>query len=130
EQELAGRAVDLGIEVRRGHTVTGFDQDEHGVRVTVDGPGGPYEVRGSWLAGCDGGRSTVRELSGIGFPGTDGVTTGYCAFAEVDDPAFHPPGWFRTGRGLLGYGESPSRFTTLEFDGPPPDQNAPITADE
>jgi 2-polyprenyl-6-methoxyphenol hydroxylase-like FAD-dependent oxidoreductase len=130
EQELAERAAELGVEVRRGHQVTDFTQDEGGVTVAVSGPDGPYEVRGSWLAGCDGGRSTVRKLSGIGFPGTDGVTTGYRAFAEVDDPHFHLPGWFRKDRGLLVYEESPPRFITLEFDGPPADRNAPITAEE
>ncbi len=40
------------------------------VTVTVRGPDGPYEVSGQFLVGCDGGRSRVRDLAGIPFPGT------------------------------------------------------------
>ncbi|WP_345351208.1 FAD-dependent monooxygenase [Actinoallomurus liliacearum] len=130
EEDLARRATELGVEVRRGHTVTGFTQDDDGVRLEVDGPDGPYELAAEWLAGCDGGRSTIRKLSGIAFPGTDGVTTGYRAFADIDDPDFHLPGWFRKDRGLLVYEEGPPRFITLEFDGPPVNRDAPITLEE
>ncbi|MFB9834084.1 FAD-dependent monooxygenase [Actinoallomurus acaciae] len=130
EEDLGRRAADLGVEVRRGHTVTGFTQDDDGVRLDVDGPDGPYRLETEWLAGCDGGRSTVRKLSGIAFPGTDGITTGYRAFAEIDDHDFHLPGWFRKDAGLLVYEEGPPRFITLEFDGPPENRDAPITPEE
>jgi len=129
EEELARRATELGVEVRRGHTVTGFTQDGDRVGLAVDGPDGPYRMAAQWLAGCDGGRSTVRKLSGIAFPGTNGITTGYRAFAEIDDPDFHLPGWFRKDGGLLVYEEGPPRFITLEFDGPP-ERDAPITLEE
>ena len=127
EADLAVRAADLGVEVRRRHAVTGFTQDHDGVQVDVAGPDGPYQLAARWLAGCDGGRSVIRKLSGIAFPGTDGITTGYRAFAEIDDPGFHLPGWFRKECGLLVYEQAPARFITLEFDGPPPDRDAPIT---
>ncbi|MEV0229210.1 FAD-dependent monooxygenase [Nonomuraea sp. NPDC050786] len=130
EEDLARRAAELGVEVRRGHTVTGFVQDDDRVRIDVEGPDGPYRMEAHWLAGCDGGRSVVRKLSGIAFPGTDGVTTGYRAFAEIDDPGFHLPGWFRKDGGLLVYEEGPPRFITLEFDGPPANRDAPITLEE
>ncbi|WP_305886711.1 FAD-dependent monooxygenase [Actinoallomurus rhizosphaericola] len=130
EEDLARRAAELGVEVRRGHTVTGFAQDDDGVHLDVEGPDGPYELAAAWLAGCDGGRSTIRKLSGIAFPGTDGVTTGYRAFADIDDPDFHLPGWFRKDAGLLVYEEGPPRFITLEFDGPPVNRDAPITLEE
>ncbi|MFG6195458.1 FAD-dependent monooxygenase [Nonomuraea sp. JJY05] len=130
EEDLARRAADLGVEVRRGHTVTGLVQDDDRVCLDVDGPDGPYRMEAEWLAGCDGGRSVVRKLSGIAFPGTDGVTAGYRAFAEIDDPEFHLPGWFRKDGGLLVYEEGPPRFITLEFDGPPANRDAPITLEE
>ncbi|MER7369503.1 FAD-dependent monooxygenase [Nonomuraea wenchangensis] len=130
ERELARRAAELGVEVRRGHTLTGFTEDGDGVRLDVEGPEGPYSLRAGWLVGCDGGRSTVRKLAGIPFPGTDGVTTGYRAFAEIDDPGFHLPGWFRKDNGLLVYEEGPPRFITLEFIGRPADRDAPITREE
>jgi 2-polyprenyl-6-methoxyphenol hydroxylase-like FAD-dependent oxidoreductase len=130
EEDLARRAAELGIEVRRGHTVTGFTQDDDRVRLEVDGPDGPYRMEAEWLAGCDGGRSLIRKLSGIAFPGTDGITTGYRAFAEIDDPGFHLPGWFRKDGGLLVYEEGPPRFITLEFDGAPANRDAAITLEE
>ncbi|MGR6918504.1 FAD-dependent monooxygenase [[Actinomadura] parvosata] len=130
EQDLARRAAQLGVEVRRGHTVTGFTQDADAVHLDVEGPDGPYRMRAGWLAGCDGGRSTIRKLAGIAFPGTDGITTGYRAFAEIDDPGFHLPGWFRKDNGLLVYEEGPPRFITLEFIGPPASRDAPITREE
>ncbi|QYC40142.1 Pentachlorophenol 4-monooxygenase [Nonomuraea coxensis DSM 45129] len=130
ERELARRAAELGVEVRRGHTLTGFTDDGDGVRLDVEGPDGPYPLRADWLVGCDGGRSTVRKLAGIPFPGTDGVTTGYRAFADIDDPGFHLPGWFRKDNGLLVYEEGPPRFITLEFAGRPADRDAPITREE
>ncbi|MEU4512188.1 FAD-dependent monooxygenase [Nonomuraea wenchangensis] len=130
ERELARRAAELGVEVRRGHTLTGFAEDGDGVRLDVEGPDGPYALRAGWLVGCDGGRSTVRKLAGIPFPGTVGVTTGYRAFAEIDDPDFHLPGWFRKDNGLLVYEEGPPRFITLEFIGRPENRDAPITREE
>lgn len=57
------------VSVRWGTRVTGVEQDGEGVTLVVEGPDGRGEVRGSHLVGCDGGRSTVRETLGIGFPG-------------------------------------------------------------
>lgn len=63
---LAEHATELGAEIRRGCEVVGVSQDEDGVSVELaDGT----ELRSRYLVGCDGGRSTVRKLLGIGFPG-------------------------------------------------------------
>lgn len=63
---LAERAAELGAEVRCGCEVTGLSQDDDGVTVELaDGT----RLRSRYLAGCDGGRSTVRKLLGVGFPG-------------------------------------------------------------
>ncbi|MGW1374819.1 rifampin monooxygenase [Streptomyces sp. NPDC002446] len=71
---LAERAVELGAEIRRGCEVVGLSQDEDGVTVElasggVAGGGGGERLRARYLVGCDGGRSTVRKLLGVGFPG-------------------------------------------------------------
>ncbi|MET9592274.1 rifampin monooxygenase [Streptomyces sp. NPDC006516] len=66
ERLLAERAAELGTEIRRGHELAGLSQDGHGVSVELaDGT----QLRCRYLVGCDGGRSTVRKLLGIGFPG-------------------------------------------------------------
>ncbi|MEU5904476.1 rifampin monooxygenase [Micromonospora sp. NPDC047467] len=63
---LAEHAIELGVEVRRGCELVGLDQDERGVTVELaDGA----RLRSRYLVGCDGGRSTVRKLLGVGFPG-------------------------------------------------------------
>jgi 2-polyprenyl-6-methoxyphenol hydroxylase-like FAD-dependent oxidoreductase len=63
---LADHAVELGAEVRRGSEVVGLSQDEDGVSVELaDGS----QLRANYVVGCDGGRSRVRKLVGIDFPG-------------------------------------------------------------
>ncbi|HEY9525178.1 MAG TPA: rifampin monooxygenase [Thermopolyspora sp.] len=63
---LAERATELGAEIRRGCELVGLSQDDHGVTVE---PVGGTQLRARYLVGCDGGRSTVRKLLGVGFPG-------------------------------------------------------------
>jgi len=63
---LAEHATDLGAEIRRGCELAGLSQDEHGVTAELaDGT----QLRSRYLVGCDGGRSTVRRVLGVGFPG-------------------------------------------------------------
>ncbi|MFJ1875844.1 rifampin monooxygenase [Streptomyces chartreusis] len=66
ERLLNERALELGTEIRRGCEVVGLSQDDDGVSVDLaDGT----RLRSRYLAGCDGGRSVVRKLLGVGFPG-------------------------------------------------------------
>lgn len=126
EKILTARAHELGVEIRRGSTLDGFEQDDAGVTVhTSVGP-----LRAKYLVGCDGGRSRVRKLAGFDFPGTDPTITGYQALAELDAPEKLTPGWHRTPRGLIASGPTPGRVFTAEFDGPPPDRDAPLTQAE
>jgi 2-polyprenyl-6-methoxyphenol hydroxylase-like FAD-dependent oxidoreductase len=63
---LESHAIELGAQVRRGGAVAGFEQDDDGVTVELaDGE----RLRSRYLVGCDGARSTVRKLLGVGFPG-------------------------------------------------------------
>ncbi|MFC9388784.1 rifampin monooxygenase [Streptomyces venezuelae] len=66
EQLLAEHATALGAEIRRGRALVGLRQDEDGV--TVDLADGE-QLRARYVVGCDGGRSTVRKLLGVAFPG-------------------------------------------------------------
>ncbi len=65
-QLLEEQAVAQGAQVRRGGAVAGLAQDDEGVTVELaDGE----QLRSRYLVGCDGARSTVRKLLGVGFPG-------------------------------------------------------------
>ncbi|MFI8433590.1 rifampin monooxygenase [Streptomyces sp. NPDC079020] len=66
ERLLTEHVTGLGTEIRRGCELVGLSQDEHGVTAGLaDGTA----LRSRYLVGCDGGRSTVRKLLGVGFPG-------------------------------------------------------------
>ena len=63
---LAEHATELGAEIRRGCELAGLSQDDDGATAELaDGT----RLRSRYLVGCDGGRSTVRKLLGVGFPG-------------------------------------------------------------
>jgi 2-polyprenyl-6-methoxyphenol hydroxylase-like FAD-dependent oxidoreductase len=127
ERILGQRAAELGVEVRRGVEVRGFDADEAGVTVHLEGSG---DVRVAWLAGCDGGRSLVRRLAGFEFPGTDPLITGRQAVATVEGAERLGRGWQYTPNGVYIYGPMPGWVRTVELDGPPADREAPVTAAE
>jgi len=65
EAILRERLAELGHRPYYGEALESFMQDEGGVTAVVNGA--PLRVR--YLIGCDGGRSTVRQALGIGFPG-------------------------------------------------------------
>jgi len=62
-EEVARRS---SIDLRWGASVTGLRQGADDVTVVVKGND---DRRGSYVVGCDGAHSTVRELLGVGFPG-------------------------------------------------------------
>lgn len=110
EELLAGHLARLGVPVVRGVEVTGLEDTGDGVRVgTTAGP-----VRTGWLVGCDGGRSTVRRLAGIDFPGTDPELTGHLAVVDIADPSMLAHGWAWSTRGAYRYGPQPGRVVTVE----------------
>ncbi|MFF5294878.1 FAD-dependent monooxygenase [Paractinoplanes globisporus] len=126
ERILAEHAVALGAEIRRGVTLSDFNSTPDGVRVELDDD----VVEAGWLVGCDGGRSVVRKLAGFDFPGTDPVITGHQAIVEMSGAEGLSRGWNVTGTGVYVHGPVPGRVLTVEFDGPPIDRDAPITAAE
>ncbi|MFI0419800.1 FAD-dependent oxidoreductase [Spongiactinospora sp. 9N601] len=82
EELLAEWAAELGVRIMRGHEVTGLEQDAGGVTVTARTPEGERKIRAGYVAGCDGSRSAVRKLAGIGFPGTP--ATRYTILADAE----------------------------------------------
>jgi 2-polyprenyl-6-methoxyphenol hydroxylase-like FAD-dependent oxidoreductase len=87
ERILAGWVEDLKVPIYRGTEVTGFTQDDTGVAVQL---GDGRSLRAQYLVGCDGGRSLVRKVAGIAFPGTEPTTSNIIAEAEL---ATDPPEW-------------------------------------
>ncbi len=62
EQLLDRRAREIRVDIRLGSEVTGIEQRDG--RVIVTGGAGPG-VSASYVVGCDGANSTVRQLTGL-----------------------------------------------------------------
>ena len=82
ERILAAWVEELGVPIAREREVTGFAQDDTGVDVELsDG----QSLRADYLVGCDGGRSLIRKVAGIEFPGWDPTTSWIIAEVEMDE---------------------------------------------
>jgi 2-polyprenyl-6-methoxyphenol hydroxylase-like FAD-dependent oxidoreductase len=89
EELLEDHLAELGVPVLRDRTVTGVRQDEDGVTLAVDTPGGPAEFRAAYAVGCDGAGSAVRAAAGIEWAGESPSWTTVMGDVELADP---PPG--------------------------------------
>ena len=56
-------------QVLWNHKVVGLSQDDSGVTLKLETPGGPRELEADWVVGTDGARSSVRQLLGLPFEG-------------------------------------------------------------
>ena len=120
---LAEHALELGVDLRRGVTVTNFTQDENGVTVYA----GEESFAGKWLVGCDGGRSTVRKLAEFEFAGTEPEFTGYTASVDIADPEKLRPGFNLTENGMYINGPGPKRIGMVAFDDASFDRTQSVT---
>ncbi|WTY77707.1 FAD-dependent monooxygenase [Streptomyces phaeochromogenes] len=86
ERLLEEWAAELGVRVRWSSEVRGIRQDEDGVTVELGTTeAAPATLRARYAVGCDGGRSTVRKLSGIDFPGTPATMTALLGDVELPE---------------------------------------------
>ncbi|MBO0512060.1 FAD-dependent monooxygenase [Streptomyces beijiangensis] len=145
ERLLEEWAAELGVHVRRSAAVSGIRQDETGVTVelsTTDADAGtdagtdtdaePVTLRARYLVGCDGGRSTVRKLAGIDFPGTEATMTALIGDVELPDlPEDYV--WVRRTAGgdysAIAFEPGWFRVITSEFDRVA-DRDEPVTFDQ
>ncbi|WP_327116217.1 FAD-dependent monooxygenase [Nocardia sp. NBC_01730] len=146
ERLLGERARELGAEIRRGHTVVGVSQDEAAVNAEVRGPDGRYQLTAHYLVGCDGGRSRIRDLAGISFPGTtypevnrvaqvrvgDSVTVHDNGDIDIPGLGRLPFGFNRTDRGMFAFAPNPGGLflQTVEDETADYDDDEPLTLTE
>ncbi|SED31068.1 FAD-dependent oxidoreductase [Streptomyces melanosporofaciens] len=125
EAVLAERASELGVDIRRGVTVSAIAQDEESVVAQA----GEHEYAARWLVGCDGGRSAVRGLAGFALVGTEPQFTGYTLHATVADPEKLRPGFNLTPSGMYIRMPAEGHIGMMDFDGAAFDRSQPPTRD-
>jgi len=69
EPILAGRARELGADIRFGTELVSFTQDADGVTAQLRDAAGTHTVRSDYLVAADGHRSPIRAALGIGVHG-------------------------------------------------------------
>ena len=88
ERVLIERLEALGVTVERRTELVRFDPQGDGVRATLRRADGAEEIcEASYLAGCDGAHSTVREALAIGFPGGTYAAVFFVADVDGSGPA-------------------------------------------
>ena len=124
ERLIEARALELGVRVRWSSEVTGLEQDDK--RVAVELANGEW-IEADYLVGCDGPRSAVRRLAGIGFPGTPSTLTALLGDVQLDDPPDGQPIMEQREHGNITVLAHPgfSRVVTVEYDGAP-DRSTPV----
>jgi len=147
ERLMEAYVVELGGEVRRGYEVVGLEQDDEAVHLQVVGPDGAERWEASYVVGCDGRRSSVRELLGVAFPGRSYPETERMATVSRPaaitvledgslDVAGHGPvpfGYTATEHGVFAcaaHGPDLVGFYTSEDDPGAPDDDVPLTVEE
>ena len=129
---LSEHAVELGAEIRRGCALAGLEQDDEGVTAELaDG----RRLRARYLVGCDGGRSPVRKLLGVAFPGEPASVETLLGEMEVATPQEEVASVVaeiratqsRFGLGPLGNG---AYRVVVPAEGVSEDRSTPPTLDE
>lgn len=120
---LEERAVALGARILRAAPVEAVTQNGDTVLVRA----GEHEYQARWLVGCDGGRSTVRQLAGFDFAGTEPLFTGYAARVTFDDPQQLNLGFTLTPTGMYLRTPFEGHLGMMDFDGGAFDRSRPLT---
>lgn len=65
ERVLRSDAIDL----RWRNKVVAVEPRADGALVTIDTPDGSYQIEAEWVIACDGAKSPIRDMLGVGFKG-------------------------------------------------------------
>ena len=126
ERILTGYLDSVGGAVTRSTRLVGLVQEGDHVIVTLETGGERRTVMAAWVVGCDGYRSTVREITGIAYEGAvpdepwavfDAGLDGWNADFDVTSAHFDDPLVILTplpGRRFRVYLRPESRTTDLE----------------
>jgi 2-polyprenyl-6-methoxyphenol hydroxylase-like FAD-dependent oxidoreductase len=87
ERILGSHLRSLGIDVQWNTELVALEQAPDHVKATIkDSDGTTRTVTAAYVAGCDGGRSGVREMNNIGFPGAPYEHAFFVADTEATGP--------------------------------------------
>src|SRR5438876_1531250 len=87
ERSLIEELQELGVHVERHTELVAFEQSVDGVRATLRMPDSSERTcKASYIAGCDGAHSKVREILGSDFPGGTYAHVFYVADVEASGP--------------------------------------------
>jgi 2-polyprenyl-6-methoxyphenol hydroxylase-like FAD-dependent oxidoreductase len=90
ERMLIERLTAAGVKIERPTELLDFRDDGQGVTARLRHSDGADETcRADYLAGCDGARSTVRELLDVGFGGNTYAHLFYVADVEASGPVMN-----------------------------------------
>ena len=84
EKFLVGKLEQRGIKVEWNTTLVNFTQNDAAVHVVIDREGTEESFTASYVCGCDGARSRVREVLGLGFSGGTYNHLYYVADVKLD----------------------------------------------
>ncbi|MFD4477944.1 FAD-dependent monooxygenase [Streptomyces sp. NPDC058471] len=133
ERLLEEWADELGVRVRWSSEVSDISQDGAGVTVGLRTErSAPATLRARYLVGCDGGRSAVRKLAGIGFPGTPATMTAMIGDVELPELSEEYIWWRRRPTGdysAIAFEPGWHRLITFEYDRVA-DRGAPVTSEQ
>jgi len=87
ERIMGARLRDWGVDVEWNTELVALEQHAAHVTATIKQPDGSHRTSdAAYVAGCDGSRSAVRELNGIGFPGGAYEHSFFVADTEATGP--------------------------------------------
>lgn len=134
EQLIEDRALELGVEIRRGVMVDRIDQTADSCTVSGTSSSGPLTVEAAYIVGADGVRSAVRGAAGIDFPGHAGDSLFMLADAVLNAKLPAPVISKVNEHGCamiapLGDGRH-HRIVLIDADQPPVKKTTPLTLEE
>lgn len=113
------KAKGARIDLRGKNRVDAVRSDKSGVSLDLMTPEGPYSLAADWLVACDGARSPIRGMLGLGFEGR--VFEDNFLIADVKMTADFPTErwfwfdpWFRSGSSALLH-KQPDDIWRIDF---------------